>query len=59
MYTTGVLGQEFTNLARLLADDGADLILVEFFPSVNDCVGAAQARAEIDLPLFLGVGNLE
>ena len=54
----GVFGHEFTERARLLADGGADLILVEYVPSVSDCVGAAQACAEIDLPLFLGVGNL-
>jgi S-methylmethionine-dependent homocysteine/selenocysteine methylase len=58
MYPNGVLGREFTNRARLLADGGADLILVEFLPSANECVGAAEACAEIDLPLFLGVGNL-
>ena len=54
----GVFGHEFTERARLLADGGADLILVEYVPSVSDCVGVAQACAEVDLPLFLGVGNL-
>lgn len=54
----GVFGHEFTERARLLADGGADFLLVEYVPSVRDCVGAAQACAEVNLPLFLGVGNL-
>jgi len=54
----GVFGHEFTERARLLADGGADFNLVEYVPSVSDCVGAAQVCEEIDLPLFLGVGNL-
>ena len=58
MHPGGVLGQEYTQRARLLADGGADFILAEYVPSVSDCVGAVQACAEIDLPLFLGVGNL-
>jgi homocysteine S-methyltransferase len=58
MYPNGVFGQELTDRARLLADGGADLILVEYLPSVSDCVDAAEACAEIDLPLFLGIGNL-
>ncbi len=58
MYPNGVFGQELSNRARLLADGGADLILVEYSPSVSDCVDAAQACAEIDLPLFLGIANL-
>ena len=58
IYPDSVLGQEFTERARLLADGGADFILAEYLPSVTDCVGAAEAWAEIDLPFFLGVGNL-
>ena len=54
----GVFGHKFTERARLLADGGVDLILVEYVPSVSGCVRAAQACADIDLPLFLGVGNL-
>jgi S-methylmethionine-dependent homocysteine/selenocysteine methylase len=54
----GVFGHELFERARLLADGGADFILVEYVPSVSDCVDAVQACAEIDLPLFLGVGNL-
>jgi homocysteine S-methyltransferase len=54
----GVFGHELTERARLLANGGADFILVEYVPTVSDCVGAAHACAEIDLPLFLGVGNL-
>ena len=53
----GVIGQEFTERARLLADGGADFILVEH--NVSDHMGAAEACSEIDLPLFLGVGNLD
>ena len=53
----GVLGQEFVERARLLADGGADLILVEHY--IGDYRGAAQACADIDLPLFLTVGNLD
>ena len=53
----GVIGQEFTERARLLADGRADFILVEH--KVSDHMGAAEACYEIDLPLFLGVGNLD
>ena len=59
IYPAGALGREYRERARLLADGGADFILAEYVPSVSDCVGAAQACAEIDLPLFLGVGNLD
>ncbi len=58
IYAEGVYGTEYTERARLLADGGADFILAEHLPSVNDCVKAAQACSRIDLPLFLGVGNL-
>ncbi len=58
-YPADVFGQEYTERVRLLADGGADFILAEYLHSVSDCVGAAQACAEIDLPLFLGVGDLD
>jgi len=54
-----VFGQEYTDRARLLADGGADFILAEYVHSVNDCVAAAQACAEFELPLFIGVGGLD
>ncbi len=53
-----IFGPEYTDRARLLADGGADFILAEFLPTVSDCVAAAEACAEIDLPFFLGVGSL-
>ena len=58
IYPHGVFGRELTSRAQMLAHGGADLILVEFLPSVSDCVSTAQACDEIDLPLFLGIGNL-
>ena len=59
IYPADALGREYTERARLLADGGADLILAEYLPSVIDCVGAARACAEVDLPLFLGLGGLD
>ena len=53
-----IFGQEYTDRARLLADGGADFILAEYLPTVSDCVAAAEACADIDLPLFIGVGRL-
>ena len=58
IWPNGVLGREYTDRARLVADGGSDFILAEYLPSVSDCEGASHACAEIDLPLFLGVGNL-
>jgi homocysteine S-methyltransferase len=58
MSPAGAFGQEYTERARLLAAGGADFILAESLSSVSDCVDAAAACAEIDLPLFLGIGNL-
>lgn len=55
----GVLGQEYTERARLLANGGADFILAESLLSVSDCLRAAEACAGIDLPLFLGVGSVD
>ncbi len=55
----GVLGQEYAERARLLANGGVDFILAESLFSVSDCLGAAEACAGIDLPLFLGVGSLD
>ena len=54
----GVFGREYTDRAQLLANGGADFILAEYVPLVSDCVGVAQACEDIDLPLFLGIGNL-
>ena len=57
-YPADVFGREYTERARLLVDGGADFILAEYLASVSDCIGAAQACAEFDLPLFLAVGGL-
>ena len=54
----GVFGREYTDRARLLANGGSDFILAEYVLSVSDCLGVARACAGIDLPLFLGIGNL-
>ena len=58
IYPAGVFGREYTDRAQLLANGGADFILAEYVPLVSDCVGVAQACEDIDLPLFLGIGNL-
>ncbi len=50
---------EWTDHARLLADEGADLILAEYVGFVEDCVAAVDACGEAGLPVFLGVRHIQ
>ena len=54
----GEFVKEIGDHARLLADAGVDLILLEYVGYVEECVAAAQACAGIDLPLFVGVRHV-
>lgn len=50
--------KEWTDHARLLADEGADLILPEYVGFIEDCVTAVEGCAEAGLPVFLGVRHI-
>ena len=51
--------REWTDHARLLADEGADLILAEYVGFIEDCVVAVDACAEAGRPVFLGVRHIQ
>ena len=51
--------REWADHARLLADEGADLILAEYVGFVEDCVAAVDACGESRLPVFLGVRHIQ
>ena len=51
--------REWADHARLLADEGADLILAEYVGFVEDCVAAVDACGESGLPVFLGVRHIQ
>ena len=51
--------REWADHARLLADEGADLILAEYVGFVEDCVAAVDACGEAGLPVFLGVRHIQ
>ena len=55
----GAYRREWADHARLLADEGADLILAEYVGFVEDCVAAADACGEAGLPVFLGVRHIQ
>ena len=50
--------REWADHARLLADEGADLILPEYVGFIEDCVAAVDGCAEAGLPVFLGVRHI-
>src|SRR5262245_7288788 len=52
------LARELGDHARLLADLGVDLILVEYVGAVADCVTAVEACAPTGLPVWLGVRHV-
>jgi S-methylmethionine-dependent homocysteine/selenocysteine methylase len=43
---------------QLLAESGVDLILAEGTNTIAECVRFAEASKDVDLPLFIGIGNL-
>ncbi len=51
--------REWADHARLLADEGADLILAEYVGFIEDCEAAVDACAEAGLPVFLGVRHIQ
>ena len=50
--------KEWADHAKLLADEGADVILAEFVAFIEDGVVAVDACAEAGLPVFLGVREI-
>ncbi len=50
--------KEWADHAKLLADEGADVILPEYVGFIEDCVVAVDGCAEAGLPVFLGVRHI-
>ncbi len=51
--------KEWADHAKLLADEGADLILAEYVGYIEDCVVAVDGCAEAGLSVFLGVRHIQ
>lgn len=54
----GTEADEFRERVRLLAENDVDLIFAEAVNTIDGCVSVAEACADFELPLFLGIGNL-
>lgn len=54
----GDLRAEFTDLARLLREEGVDLILAEYVGTIADSVTAVEACATSGLPVVLAVRHI-
>jgi len=52
------LPREFAMQARVLADAGVDLLLLEYIGYVDDCVAAVDAVAATGLPVVLGLRHV-
>ena len=50
--------KEWSDHAKLLADEGADVILPEYVGFIEDCVVAVDGCAEAGLPVFLGIRHI-
>ncbi len=50
--------KEWADHAKLLAAEGADVILAEFMGFIEDCVVAVEGCAQAGLPVFLGVREI-
>ena len=50
--------KEFADHAKVLAEEGVDLLLPEFVGYQDDCVAAVEACAEARLPVWLGVRHI-
>ena len=50
--------KEWADHAKLLADEGADVMLPEYVGFIEDCVVAVDGCAEAGLPVFLGVRHI-
>lgn len=51
--------KEWADHARLLADEGADLILAEYVGFIEDGVAAVDGCVEAGLPIFLGIRHIQ
>ena len=51
--------REWADHARLLAGEGADLILAEYVGFIEDCAAAIDACGEAGLPVVLGVRHIQ
>jgi methionine synthase I (cobalamin-dependent) len=49
---------EFREEARVLADEGVDVLLPEFMGAVDECVAAVEACATAGLPVVLGIRRI-
>ena len=54
----GAYRKEWSDHAKLLADEGADVMLPEYVGFIEDCVVAVDGCAEAGLPVFLGVRHI-
>ncbi len=50
--------KEFADHAKLLAEEGVDVLLPEYIGYLEDCVAAVDACAEAGLPVWLGVRHI-
>ena len=53
------LKAEFSELSEAVAEAGVDIMLPEFIGYVDDCVAALDVVAEFELPVFLGVRQIQ
>lgn len=52
------VSQEVSEQATVLAGAGVDLLLLEYFGPIPDCVNAVQAASGMGLPVFLGLRHV-
>ena len=50
--------KEFADHARVLAEEGVDVLLPEFIGFIADCIAAVDACADMGLPVWLGVRHI-
>ena len=51
--------RDYVEHAKILADQGADLILAEYVGYIADCVSAVKACATAGLPVFLAIRHVD
>ena len=51
--------RDYVEHSKILAEEGADLILAEYVGYIADCVGAVKACAEAGLPVFLAIRHVD
>ena len=57
--TSGDISAEFRDQAAVLAEAGADLILLEYVSSIDEAKTLVNAAAETGLPVFLGLKHFD